>query len=85
MLRDGDGHRASHALDDQRVCVRCTRTFNGNEVKLTPPPDGKHRLQCPTDGCDSFPLHWFFSGSGMNGNLVAAAASSQAEIDFSDW
>lgn len=61
-LRDGDGHRTWRSLEDRRFCVRCTRVFNGHEVEIANQNGSDEVLRCPTEGCDSTPLHWLFCG-----------------------
>jgi hypothetical protein len=83
ILQDADRSRTWHTLDDERVCVRCTKVFNGYDVQLVPRRDGQFEIHCPTDGCDSIPVHWFFHGSGLgrSGN----SAPHYAEADLNGW
>ncbi len=63
IVRRGDNSRSWHSLDDERVCVRCTKTFTGHEIRIGPQRDGGYDIHCPTDGCDSIPVHWFYYGT----------------------
>jgi hypothetical protein len=83
ILRDRDCYRTWHSLDDERVCVRCTTLFSGHDVQIMPRGDGQFDIHCPTEGCDSIPVHWFFHGTrlGRSGN----GAPQYAEADLSDF
>ena len=83
ILQNADTHRGWRALDDERVCVRCTRLFTGHDVQIVPRADGQFEIHCPTDGCDSIPVHWFFHGSGLGRSR--RAAPQYAEADLNGW
>jgi hypothetical protein len=85
ILQQTDGHRAWRSLHERRFCVRCTKVFNGYEVKIAIQGNGHHQLQCPTDGCDSMPIHWFFYGSRLASQSTNATLPLQSEIDFGDF
>ncbi len=83
ILRRNDHDRTWISLDDRRCCVRCAKVFSGREILITPRKDGKHELHCPTEDCDSFPIHWFFQGSG-NGQTVKEPILRRIEVGFLD-
>ena len=86
ILQKNDGHRAWHTLNDRRFCIRCTRVFDGNQVRIATRSDGSHALSCPTEGCDSSSLHWLFCGSGLGQKTNFPTKSSpRAKVDFADW
>lgn len=67
FLREHDPCRAWGSLHDRRVCVRCTRVFDGHELLIVENEgDGGPRLHCPTPDCDSLPVHWLFCGRPVN-------------------
>lgn len=84
LQQDGD-YRTWVSLDERRYCVRCTKSFNGHEVRIGIRPDGGQELHCPTTDCDSLPLHWFFCGSGKAMHQAGAALPRYGEVDFSDF
>src|SRR5262245_30131702 len=86
ILQEYDGHRAWHALSDQRICVRCGRVFNGSEVRIASRADGSYELGCPSVHCDSNPMHWFFCRSGLGQHEhPSTELPRQAEVDFTEW
>ncbi len=84
ILRDRDRSRTWYSLDDERICIRCSETFTGHKIVVVPEADGSYELRCPTQGCDSTPVHWAYHGSGL-GRPKASVRTSRAEIDFSNW
>ncbi len=84
ILRKQDNSRSWHSLDDERVCLRCTKVFTGHEIVIATQADERFELRCPTEGCDSIPLHWLYHGTGIR-PFQSSAARSCAEIDFSTW
>jgi hypothetical protein len=68
LLRANDEHRDWRSLDDRRFCVRCTRVFDGREVAIANQNgNDDHVLRCPTEDCDSTPLHWLSYGRENGG------------------
>lgn len=78
ILQQGDAVRTWRTLSERRFCVRCTKVFSGYELKIVTQDARPPQLQCPTEGCDSMPIHWFFYGSGL-----APGTGPDAEIDIS--
>jgi hypothetical protein len=82
ILQTLDHHRRWRSLNDRRLCVRCTKPFNGFEILLQRQPDGSYHAACPTPGCDSHPQHWLFYGSDLH---PGQAAEVTGEVDFTEW
>jgi len=82
ILQQIDHHRSWRSLNDRRLCVRCTKPFNGFDVILQRLADGDYHAACPTLGCDSHPQHWLFYGSDLH---PGQAAEVRGEVDFTEW
>jgi hypothetical protein len=63
ILQTADLRRKWYSLDDQRVCVLCDRAITGRQIEVAREANGTYSLQCPTEGCPSFPSDWFYHGS----------------------
>jgi hypothetical protein len=60
ILRLHDHFHEWRSLDDQRVCIVCSRTFSGHEVEIS--QDGNEfKLNCPTRDCPSKIHQWVYS------------------------
>jgi hypothetical protein len=81
ILRNGDRYRTWHTLEDQRLCVRCTKLFSGHDIRIVPRGAGQFDIHCPSDGCDSDPEHWFFHGSGLGRSHYPASRDAEADLN----
>jgi hypothetical protein len=60
ILRANDHFHEWRSLDDNRVCVVCSRVFSGHEVEIS--QEGKEfKLNCPTRDCPSGIHQWVYS------------------------
>jgi len=85
LLQSLDHQRAWRSLSDRRLCVRCTKSFRGWDVKVQRASDGSYELRCPTEGCDSSPAHWLYYGSEIAPERPAPTPLPNSEVDFADW
>jgi hypothetical protein len=85
ILQQSAGNRVWRSLYERRFCVRCTKVFSGYEVKIVIQGEGHYQLQCPTDGCDSTSIHWFFYGNRLASRDTNATLPLQSEADFNDF
>jgi hypothetical protein len=59
ILRASDHFHEWRSLDDNRVCVVCSRVFSGHEVEIS--QEGKEfKLNCPTRDCPSRIHQWVY-------------------------
>src|SRR5919106_448534 len=70
ILRTEDQFRRWNSLDDERLCILCERKFNGRQVEIQRLADGKHGLNCPTEGCDSGLHQWVYPGTPLISDIV---------------
>jgi hypothetical protein len=80
ILQTSDPRRRWHSLDDQRVCVLCSRTITGRQVSITRETTGKYSVRCPTDGCPAVPSDWFYQGSACSTPANETVRTSEASI-----
>jgi predicted deacylase len=80
LLQNGDSYRTWRSLDDERFCVRCTKLFTGHDLQIVPQADGQFDIHCPTEGCDSVPVHWFFHGTGLGRSAHGDSQFGEADI-----
>ena len=85
LLQSLDHQRAWRSLSDRRICVRCTKTFRGWDVRVQRRGDGSYEMRCPTDGCDSSSAHWLYYGSELHPERPEPTPLPGAEVDFADW
>jgi hypothetical protein len=71
LLRKLDRLRRWNSLDDERVCVVCSRIFSGRHVDIVRDARGRYLLHCPTQECPSYVEHWFYVNHGAIGTLRA--------------
>ena len=64
VLRRADHFRDWHSLDDERLCVVCGKTFDGNAVVVAG-DENTYELHCPTLGCHSHPHQWVYPGNPL--------------------
>ena len=81
-LRQLDQFREWRSLDDQRYCLVCGRIITGRQIKVTAGAggNGKLRLSCPTEQCNSIPMDWVLP---TDENLALANAATSQERSVS--
>ena len=59
-LRRLDQFREWRSLDEKRYCLVCGKIITGHQIQVTGDTrgDGLHRLNCPTERCNSIPMDW---------------------------
>jgi len=70
ILRVEDRFRNWKSLDDERLCIICKRKFNGRQVEIRRVGNGKYRLHCPTEGCNSRPHLWIYPTTPLVSHVV---------------
>jgi hypothetical protein len=69
LLRKLDRLRKWNSLDDEQVCVVCSRIFSGRHIDIVRDARGRYLLHCPTQECPSYVEHWFYASHGATGTL----------------
>lgn len=82
-LRQLDQFRDWRSLDDQRYCLVCGRIVTGQQIQVTAGAggNGKLRLSCPTEQCNSIPMDWVLP---TDENLALANAATSKVRSVSD-
>jgi hypothetical protein len=77
-LRQLDQFREWRSLDDERYCLVCGRIITGRQIQVTAGAggNGKLRLSCPTEQCNSIPMDWVLP---TDENLAVANAATSKE------
>ena len=65
ILRAEDRFRNWASLDDERRCLICKRKFNGRQIEFRRLGNGKYKLHCPTEDCNSQPHLWISSATPL--------------------
>ena len=60
VLRSLDQFREWQSLDEKRYCLVCGKIITGHQIQVAGDTrgDGLHRLNCPTERCNSIPMDW---------------------------
>ena len=60
MLRRLDQFRTWHSLDEKRYCLVCGKVITGRQIQVAGGirGNGRLRLNCPTERCNSIPMDW---------------------------
>ena len=83
-LRRADELRQWRSLDEERYCLVCGEVITGRQVEVASTADatGRVRLNCPTEGCLSVPMHWTRATSEILTQMQTMTAEEHKIVPF---
>jgi len=83
-LRRLDQFRQWHSLDEKRYCLVCGNIISGRQIQVADGTrgNGRLRLSCPTERCNSIPMDWVLPTDEILARVEKMAAEERKAAEL---